>query len=68
MTYRASENTPISRLKSLRDKHALYKMQIKEAQKSPNTEFYLKQLKKQKLLVKQEIEGIGIRESGRASA
>ena len=61
-----AETAPLSRLEALRKKHSMYKMQIKEAQKSPQADFYLKQLKKQKLLVKEEIEGI--RESGRASA
>ena len=66
MPSRGAETAPLSRLESLRKKHLLYKRQIKEAQRSPGAEFYLKQLKKQKLLVKEEIEGI--RESGRASA
>lgn len=66
MPSRGTETAPISRLESLRKKHSLYKMQIKEAQKSPTADFYLRQLKKQKLQVKEEIEGI--RASGRASA
>lgn len=66
MQSRGPETAPLSRLESLRKKHSLYKMQIKEAQKSPNAEFYLKQLKKQKLLVKEQIEGI--RASERVSA
>ncbi|MCB1531589.1 MAG: DUF465 domain-containing protein [Alphaproteobacteria bacterium] len=60
------ESAPLTRLEALKKKHALYKEQIREAQKSPAADFYLKQLKKQKLLVKEEIEGI--RYGGRASA
>lgn len=65
MPFRGTE-APISRIVALRKKHAMYKDQIREAQKSPAAEYYLKQLKKQKLLVKEELEGL--RESGRASA
>lgn len=51
--------TPLSRLNALREKHALFKSKIREAQKSPSTtDFYLNQLKKQKLMIKEEIEGI----------
>ena len=56
-----------SRLEALRNRHAILSSRIEEAQKSPSTtDFYLRQLKKQKLVLKEEIEGI--RESGRASA
>ena len=59
MPYRGTDSVPLTRLESLRSKHALYKMQIKEAQKRPATaDFYLTQLKKQKLQVKEEIENI----------
>ncbi len=59
MPYRGTDSAPLTRLESLRSKHALYKMQIKEAQKSPATaDFYLTQLKKQKLQVKEEIQNI----------
>ena len=56
-----------SRVEALRKRHAMLSTRIEEAQKSPaTTDFYLRQLKKQKLVLKEEIEGI--RESGRASA
>lgn len=58
-TYLETQNAPLSRLHALREKHAAFKHKIKEAQKSPSaTDFYLSQLKKQKLLLKEEIEGI----------
>lgn len=56
-----------SRLEALRKRHAILSSRIEEAQRSPSTtDFYLRQLKKQKLVLKEEIEGI--REGGRASA
>ena len=59
MPYRGTDSLPLTRLESLRSKHALYKTQIKEAQKSPATaDFYLTQLKKQKLQIKEEIENL----------
>ncbi len=55
----ALERTPINRLNALRKKHESYKARIKEAQNSlSSTDFYLKQLKRQKLFIKEEIEGI----------
>ena len=65
MQSRGSDAAPLSRLEALRRKHAMYKTQIKEAQKSPATaSFYLTQLKKQKLQVKEEIEGITAKAAG----
>jgi len=56
-----------SRLEALRQRHSVLSTRIEEAHKSPSTtDFYLRQLKKQKLVLKEEIEGI--RESGQASA
>lgn len=56
-----------SRLEALRQRHAVLSNKVEEAHKSPSTtDFYLRQLKKQKLSLKEEIEGI--RESGQASA
>ncbi len=54
-----SASSPISRLESLKHKHSLLKYRIEQMQNLPSTtDFYLKQLKKQKLLLKEEIEGI----------
>lgn len=48
-----------SRLDALRNRHSILSNRIEEAQKSPSTtDFYLRQLKKQKLVLKEEIEGI----------
>lgn len=59
MPHRALSETSISRLEALKAKHLLYKERIKEAQKSPATaDYYLQQLKKQKLQIKEEIEGV----------
>ena len=58
-----------SRVEALRQRHAILSTRIEEAQKSPaTTDFYLRQLKKQKLMLKEEIEGIRDVNSGRASA
>ena len=67
MTSKALLSSQKSRLEALRNRHSLLSSRIEEAQKSPSTtDFFLRQLKKQKLMLKEEIEGI--RESGRASA
>ena len=56
-----------SRLEALKTRHAVLSSRIEEAQKSPATaDFYVRQLKKQKLTLKDEIQQI--RESGAASA
>ncbi len=48
-----------SRLNALREKHSVLKEKIEEEQKSLSvTDFYLRQLKKKKLLLKEKIEGI----------
>lgn len=58
-THRDTLSTPISRLNALREKHQTYKKEIRKAQQSPSTtDYYLSQLKKQKLVIKEEIEGI----------
>ena len=60
-----------SRLEALRQRHAILSSRIEEAHKSPSTtDFYLRQLKKQKLVLKEEIEGIRSQtgHSGQASA
>lgn len=57
-----------SRVEALRAKHAVLSTRLEEAQKSPSTnDFYLRQLKKQKLMLKEEIEGLRESEE-RASA
>lgn len=67
MPSRALAEAPLSRLEALRQKHAMYKLKIKEARKSPATAgYYLTDLKKQKLQVKEEMEAIRV--SGQASA
>ena len=55
-----------SRLRALRDRHAVLSSQVEQAHKSPSTtDFFLRQLKKQKLILKEEMEGL--RASGEAS-
>jgi len=56
-----------SRLEALRNRHMVLSDRIDEAQKCPSTtDFFVRQLKKQKLALKEEIEGI--RASGAVSA
>lgn len=58
-TYREQDHTPITRVNALRAKHNEYKQRVKEARMSPSTtDFYLAQLKKEKLAVKEQLEGI----------
>ena len=61
-----------SRLEALRQRHAVLSSRIEDAYKSPSTtDLYLRQLKKQKLSLKEEIEGIREQtneQSGQASA
>ncbi|MCB1682456.1 MAG: YdcH family protein [Rhodospirillales bacterium] len=46
-------------LKALKEKHADLSRQIEEARKDlSTTDFYLTQLKKQKLIIKEKIEGL----------
>ena len=48
-----------SRLEALKGKYAIVNSRIKEAQSSPSTtDFYLQQLKRQRVLIKDEIEQI----------
>lgn len=60
MTERGTSVTsPATRIEALRHKHALLKHRIEIMQGMPSTtDFYLRQLKKQKLMLKEEIEGI----------
>lgn len=53
----ASSETP--HIKALKEKHADLSRQIEEAHKDRSTtDFYLTQLKKQKLVIKEQIEGL----------
>lgn len=59
MTQHAVPDVSKSRLQALKNKHVILSNRIEEARKSPSTtDFYINQLKKQKLLLKEEIEGI----------
>lgn len=59
MPSRALNASHTSRLQALRKKHTVLSSQIEEELKRPYiTDFYLKQLKKQKLLLKDEIENM----------
>jgi hypothetical protein len=61
----SSEN----RIQALKSKHRTLELQIFEAQKSrATTDFYLRQLKKLKLVVKEEIEGIHHKSANAAGA
>ena len=70
MTARGLSATHSNRLTALREKHAALSARIEQAQKSPSTtDFYLKQLKKRRLQIKEEIEGIRqTKDDERASA
>ena len=64
MTAQGLASSQTSRIKALQDKHAAISHQVKEAQISlSTTDYYLNQLKKQKLLLKEEIEGLRSRTS-----
>ena len=59
MTARGISATPSSRVEALRNKYAIIDTRIEEARRSPSTtDFYVRQLKKQRLMLKEEIEGI----------
>ena len=67
MPTRALLSSQESRVKALKDRHSVLSNRIEEAHRSPSTtDFYLQQLKKQKLALKEEM--LGIRESEQASA
>lgn len=54
-----STNGAEARLRALQQKHAVLASRIEEAQKHPaTTDFYLRQLKKQKLVLKEQLEGV----------
>lgn len=59
MTLRGHASSQVARINALQEKHAILSSRIEEAQHSlSTTDFYLRQLKKQKLILKEEIEGI----------
>ncbi len=65
MTARGLASSQGTRIKALQTKHNVISSQLEEAQNSPSaTDFYLRQLKKQKLHLKDELEGL----RGRAAA
>ncbi|MGQ0528139.1 MAG: DUF465 domain-containing protein [Alphaproteobacteria bacterium] len=52
-------STAQSRLEALKQKHSILSMRVEEAYKTlSTTDFYLKQLKKEKLVLKEKIEGV----------
>lgn len=62
MTARGSSGDYHSRIEALRKKHSILSSRVTEAQRDLScTDFYLRQLKKQKLLVKEELEGIRLK-------
>lgn len=56
-----------SRLEALKKRHSHISDSIEQAHKSPSTtDFYLRQLKKEKLMLKEQIEGIRVSEAASA--
>ncbi|MCB1720852.1 MAG: YdcH family protein [Alphaproteobacteria bacterium] len=56
-----------SRLEALKQRHSHLSSRIEQAYKSPSTtDFYLRQLKKEKLMLKEQIEGIRASEAASA--
>jgi hypothetical protein len=67
MPTRALLSSQESRVQALQNRHAVLSNKVEEAYRSPSTtDFYLRQLKKEKLALKEEM--LGIRESEHASA
>ncbi len=59
MTVNALSSTQSSRLESLKAKHTALSTRVEKIQNRPSSaDSYLRQLKKQKLLIKEEIEEI----------
>lgn len=59
MTTARGTSAVTSRIEALKQKHAALKSRIDEMRGLPSTtDFYLNQLKKQKLMLKEQIEGI----------
>ncbi len=60
------ESSQSTRMEALQNKHSRLSRRIEQEQRNPSTtDFFLRQLKKQKLALKEEIEGI--RTSGAVS-
>ena len=61
MAARYLSDTQISRINALRQKHRILSGQLDQARKSVSvSDFYLTQLKKQKLFLKEQIEGLRV--------
>ncbi len=59
MTVRGLASSQVSRLKALQEKHSAISARIQQEQHHPSAmDFYLRQLKKQRLYLKDEIEGV----------
>ena len=59
MASRYLSSAQVSRVNALRKKHRILSQEVDEARKGLSVcDFYLKQLKKQKLFVKEEMEGL----------
>lgn len=59
MTSRVLSSSQHSRLEALRARHAVLSSRLEDAQKSPSTnDFFLRQIKKEKLMLKEQIEGL----------
>ena len=59
MTAHGTAESNPSRIQALKNKYAIINSRIEEAQRSPSiADFYLMQLKKQRLQLKEELEGI----------
>lgn len=66
MTYSDVSTSNAARIKALQEKHTLLSERISREQNSLSiSDFYLRQLKKQKLLLKEQIAGIVAYKSGR---
>lgn len=64
MTSQAINATNSAKIKALKEKHAALESRIDEAMKSPSealADYYLKQLKRQKLVLKDHIESLSQR-------
>ena len=59
MAQRYLSDTQVSRINALRQKHRILSSQLDQARKNISvSDFYLTQLKKQKLFLKEQIEGL----------
>lgn len=59
MTSQNLQSSHESRLEALKARHSVLSTKLEEEQRRPSTnDFYLRQLKKQKLMLKEQIEGL----------